>query len=197
MISLFFATSVSQSIFCHRPNDNLPTCPNGSTLISTVDEIKSLLTDNDTNITIYLRDNRAYPFVMTNNFSTNLPISIIGSDMTCELDFTFISHETKHRKISLDTLTFAVIRAPYPLELNDLTLKNVQFRSDDNMALDLHSKYLTSDAFSLQQCSSVTSTNLILSFMIYHSSYSKQLLISTILFMVILISALVYMIYSI
>lgn len=32
--------------------------------------------------------------------------------------------------------------------------------------------------------------------MIYHSSYSKQLLISTILFMVILISALVYMIYQ-
>ena len=166
MFLFFIVQCFCENKFCYRPvsSTKYPECPQNTVLINSVEEIRNNITENAKNITLYVHNDRAHTFSVDNNFTTNIPIYIYGPSTTSEIELKLIKHNPQNRVISLDKITVSVETNNYPLEFNQLTLKNVRIRNDQSSEIEIFSSKLKSDAYSLQYCTKVTAKDVSISF---------------------------------
>ena len=161
---VYFSVFGISTDFCYRTLQNYVECPPNSEKITSIEDLRDFISENDTEIFLYLYNSKESPFIADNDFQANLPITIIGCESSyLSLDIT--SSLTSQPRITVVNTTIAVSTSQMIPSFSYLSLSNVQFDVIDTLKMKVST--LTSDIQSIQPFNEIVVETADLSFSRY------------------------------
>ena len=163
---MFFAllSLTASKDFCFRPSNDFPWCPNNDTtyIISTVEELRAKINEDDEKINLAISNNRQYPITLDDDFQFKKPVKVYGVNKDSHFIFDCQNDQTIEQSITVENITIQVKNNGRTPTFQQLSLANVGFDVVEDLVFKAAS--LTSDIASLQNTISVAAKDVVLSF---------------------------------